>query len=366
MTPALPWPLSVPVLSDGVVTLRAHTSADLDGMVAMAQDPVTVRDTAIPVPYSRHNAETYAFSIVRAGWDAGNHRGWAIEADGRFAGNIDVRGSAPIADIGFALHPAARGRGLMVRAVQLAVDWAFTEAGIEVVHWNAHVGNEASLRVAHQAGFTLIGTMPGLLHERGQVLDAWTAVRKFGDPPTPRTRWAESTTLETDRLRLRAYADTDVPRIVEACSDATTRLWVQALPHPYVDASARSHLADSVWQAATGRKATWAVADRESDLLLGSVAVMDLHDGAGEIGYWMHPDARGRGVMTEAVRAVVRHCFDPAGLDLSRLAIYAAAGNRASNGVAVAAGFRHFATQTAAEPLGDGSVDDQHGYELLR
>jgi RimJ/RimL family protein N-acetyltransferase len=121
-----------------------------------------------------------------------------------------------------------------------------------------------------------------------------------------------------------------------------------------------------VWQAAKGVKATWAIADRETDVLLGNVAVMDIHDRSGEVGYWTHPDARGRGYMTEAVRAVVEHAFDPAGLDRSRLVLYAAAGNPPSNAVAVAAGFRHFGTQAAAELLGDGSVDDLHGYELLR
>jgi RimJ/RimL family protein N-acetyltransferase len=70
--------------------------------------------------------------------------------------------------------------------------------------------------------------------------------------------------------------------------------------------------------------------------------------------------------MTEAVRAVAQHAFDPVGLDRTRLALYAAAGNPASNAVAVAAGFRLFGTQSAAERLGDGSVDDLHGYELLR
>ena len=93
---------------------------------------------------------------------------------------------------------------------------------------------------------------------------------------------------------------------------------------------------------------------------------MDIHDVTGEIGYWTHPDARGRGVMTEAVRAVADHAFDPAGLDRSHLVLHVAAGNAASNAVAVAAGFRHFGTQTAAERLGNGSLDDLHGYELLR
>ena len=70
--------------------------------------------------------------------------------------------------------------------------------------------------------------------------------------------------------------------------------------------------------------------------------------------------------MSVAVRAIAAHAFDPTGLDRSHLVLYAAAGNPASNAVAVAAGFRHFGTQTAAERLGDGSVDDLRGYELLR
>ncbi len=361
--------MSVPVLSDGVVTLRAHTPADVDDMFEMIQDPVMVRDTAVPHPSTRDDSEKYAFTIVRRGWDEGKHFGWAIEAEGRFAGNIDIRGGMPLADIGYGLHPWARGRGLMVRAVHLATDWAFTEAGVEVVHWNAHVGNEASLRVAHQTGFTLIGVIPGLLHERGRVLDAWAGSRRFGDPPVPRTRWAESAVIDTERLRLRPFVEADIPHIVETCSDETTRHWLNGMPHPYVDATARSYLDDCVWQAATGAKATWAVADRDTDVLLGNVTVMDMlgiNATGGEVGYWTHPDARGRGVMTEAVRAIVDHAFDPSGLDRARVTLYAAAGNPASNAVAVAAGFRHFGTQTAAELLGDGTFDDLRGYELLR
>jgi ribosomal-protein-alanine N-acetyltransferase len=367
------WPLSVPVLSDGVVTLRAHVPTDLDALVEMAVDPDMVRWTAIPTTYTRDTAEMFAFTAMPRGWDEGTHRGWAIEAtddDGRsrFAGNVDVR-QQPIADIGYALHPWARGRGLMARAVRLAVDWALTDGGVDIVHWRSRVGNEASLRVAHSSGFTLHGTTPGLLLERGQVLDAWTGSRRFGDLPYPRTRWAESTVLESDRLRLRPYADHDVPRLVEACSDPITRHYLPMLPHPYTPATARAYLDDCLWQAATGAKATWAIADRASDELLGNIQVMDLlgiNPDHGEIGYWLHPAARGRGVMTEATRMVVDHCLDPDGLDRRRLVLYAAADNAASNAVAVATGFSHYGTQRVAERLGDGSFDDLRGYELVR
>lgn len=367
------WPLNVPVLSDGVVTLRAHTPSDIDGMYEMAVDPVMVRWTAVPTPQDRHATEQFALTIIPRGWNDGSNRIWAIETDdddgrARFAGNVDIRQS-PIADIGFALHPWARGRGVMKRAVRLAVDWAFTDGGVEIVHWRAHVGNHASLRVAHGTGFTLHGTTPGLLHERGQVLDAWTASIRFGDPHRPRTSWAESTVLESERVRLRPFTDADLPRISQACSDPQTRQWLAALPHPYTVATARNYVDDCIWQAATGVKATWAIADLETDELLGSVAVMDMvgvNATGGEVGYWMHPDARGRGLMTEATNLVVRHALDADGLDRRRLVLYACIGNIASNAIAVATGFTPFGTQTSAEQLADGTYDDLNGYELLR
>lgn len=362
------WPLCVPVLNDGVVTLRAHTPTDTDALVEMGNDPEMRRWTSIPVPNTREMSEQYAFTAIPRGWDEGTHRGWAIEVEGRFAGNIDIRQS-PIADIGFALHPWARGRGVMARAVRLAVDWALNEGGVEIVHWRAHVGNEASLRVAHQTGFALHALIPGMLHERGRVIDAWTGSIRFGDSPLPQTAWAESTVLESDRVRLRPFTEADVPRIVEACSDPASRHFLAGLPHPYTPAIARSYLADCVWQAAIGAKATWAIADRETDELLGNVAVMDMlgiNPTSGEIGYWMHPAARGRGITTEATQMIVRHALDPEGLDRRRLVLYAAADNPASNAIAVAAGFTHYGTQRAAERLGDGSFDDLHGYELLR
>lgn len=367
---SLTWPLSVPVLDDGVVTLRAHTPSDIDDMLAMARDPEMVRWTAVPSPYERVDAERFVSEAVARGWDDGGHRGWAIEAtdsDGRqrFAGNLDIRGGA-VADLGFALHPWARGRGLMTRAVRLACDWAFVHGGVEIIHWRAQVGNEASLRVAHAAGFTPHAVIPGLLNERGRVLDAWTASLRFGDSPVAARPWAGGEVIEGSRVRLRPLRHDDAPRIVEACSDPESRHWLSGLPHPYTETVAHEYVDDCVWQGASGAKATWAVADRATDALLGNVAVMDLlgiDPTGGEVGYWMHPAARSRGLMSEAMRLLVAHAFGP--LVRRRLTLHAAAGNLASNAVARAAGFTAFGTQHAAERLGDGSHDDLIGYEML-
>lgn len=362
------WPLNVPVLSDGMVTLRAHTPADIDRALEMAHDPDMIRWTAIPTPHSRAMSEQFALEVIPKGWNEGTAMGWAVEFEGRYAGNVDVRGKEALADVGYALHPDCRGQGVMTAAVRLAVDHAFVEAGKEVVQWSAHVGNVGSLRVAHACGFRLHGTEPDRLIERGRILDAWTGSIRFGDAPMPRTRWLEST-LETERLRLRPLRETDVPRIVEACSDPSTRHFLSNLPDPYGPAEGRAYVHDSWWHAATGDRETWAIAARDDDRLLGTVSVMGLTGpthGTGEIGYWMHPDARGSGLMTEAVRAVVDHALDTDGLDLARLAIVAAEGNTASLRIAESLGFARYGTEHGTARLGDGGVTDHHLFERLR
>lgn len=364
------FPQDVPVLTDGVVTLRAHGESDLDLLYETAVDAESLRWTAIPLNNSREDTRFFATEIMRIGWEERKHRGWAIEAiddDGtvKFAGNVDVRGT-PIADVGFVLHPWARGRGIMKRALALALDWSLTEGGVEIVHWQAHVGNTTSLRAAWAVGFTLNGTTPGLLHERGQVLDAWTASFRFGDMPGPKTAWHDSPILDGANVRLRPFTIDDVPGIVETCTDETSRQWLAALPSPYTEATARDYLRTCTWLAATGNKATWAIADPQTDRLLGNIAIMGLDapdPTSGEVGYWAHPAARGRGLMTEATRLVVEHAF--VAMKLRRLSLMAATGNAPSNKVAVNAGFRLVGTETRSEPLGDGSFADVNIYELF-
>lgn len=175
------WPLCVPVLSDGIVTLRAHVDADLDDVLAMSLDPATVQWTEVPQESTMDSTRHFVFDVIPRGWADGSNRGWAIEAHdpalgaGRFAGNIDIRGHGN-ADIGFALHPWARGRGLMHRAIRLAGEWAFGHADIDQIRWKSHAGNDSSWQVAAAAGFEFTGTVRAGITHRGQTYDAWTAV----------------------------------------------------------------------------------------------------------------------------------------------------------------------------------------------
>jgi [ribosomal protein S5]-alanine N-acetyltransferase len=368
-------PRSAPTLTDGVVTLRAHRPDDLDGLVAMGRDPETARWTRVPRPYGAEDARRWVAETAPAGWRDRTAWRWAVEEAGRFAGNVDVHSGTP-PFLGFGLAPEARGRGVMSRAVRLAVRWAFTQAGLPVVHWWAQEGNLASWRVAHACGFTFEGTRRRALPGRDGLVDGWFGSLLATDDPTPRTTWWPVPELEGERVRLRPHTAADVPRIVEACSDPQARRFLVGLPDPYTAEAARQFVRACRLGESRGRSVTWAVAARDDDRLLANVSVFDLDSAlnptAGEIGFWAHPDARGRGVVGEAVDLLVAHAFTPVeagGLGRHRLQIGAARSNVASRHVAERAGFTlvgRFSQNGVIDVDGDRALDDGVWYELLR
>lgn len=364
--------MTAPLLTDGVVGLRAHHLGDVDDMIVMGTDLQTARWTTTPQPYERRHAVDWVCDVMPAGWRDGTACGWAVTLDGRFAGNLDIR-LGPPPDIGYALAPWARGRGVMARAVRLATRWAFDVRGLPIVHWATHAGNLASWRVAHACGFTFHGERPLALAHRGGLRNLWEGSLRPGDAQRPRTPWWSTPVLDAGGLRLRPHHDGDVPRIVEVNTDPRRRHWVAGLPDPYTAQDARMFVRRGELEASLGGRVAWTVADQRSDRLLGHVSIFRLFDGldptGGEIGYWAHPDARGRGVTTTAVRAVVAHAFIPVadgGLGRNRLQIGAAWGNAASRHVAENAGFTLVGHFHQDGVLGDGTYDDGALYERCR
>jgi RimJ/RimL family protein N-acetyltransferase len=114
------------------------------------------------------------------------------------------------------------------------------------------------------------------------------------------------------------------------------------------------------------------IADPETDDLLGNVSVFDLKNRfdqtIGEIGYWAHPEARGRGLMTAAVALAIKQAFLPiadGGLGRRRLTLFAAEPNTASAHVALANGFTPTGTARAASARRGGSYDNLLSFDLL-
>ena len=361
------FPDCVPILVDPVsgVTLRAHAASDLPAIVEQCRDEESRRWTTVPAPpgaYSLQDARQFALSMVPAGWTAGDKLVWAIEAtiEGRqrFCGSIDLRlqgdGSA---EVGFGLHPAARGRSVMSAALRLLRDYAFDVRGLAALRWRARVGNWGSRRVAAAAGFRYDGSIRRLLPHRGELVDGWVATITADDRRDP-LPWLDPPVLSGERIRLRPFRPDDAPRIVEACADARTRFWLASLPNPYAESEAGSFLESVREMSAQGHGLGWCVADVVEDRCIGSLGLHGLGDYSrrGEIGYWAHPAARARGAMTEAVTVATGYAEDHGLTD--SLLIRCAVTNLASRHVAEAAGYRQVGTLAQAERVGDGSLLD--------
>jgi RimJ/RimL family protein N-acetyltransferase len=314
--------------------------------------------------------------VLRGRVDASTWR-FAVEVGGRLAGTAELRdeGEGRL-EVAHESHPWVQGTGAMEKAVRLLVDWAFSDRGAAVVVWRAHTGDWASRKLAWRLGFTLEGTIRAALPQHGRLQDAWVWTLLAGDDRTPKGRWLEVPVLEGEGLRLRAWRESDVPRIVEACSDPRTQAWLGQMPAPYDESDALAWLEHQRENRARGTSVAWAVVDADDDkdnhddVALASVSYFGLvPEVEAEIGYWAHPDARGRGVVGAAVELVVAHGFAPitdGGLGRHRLQIGTAWGNTASRHVAERAGFTLVGHFHRDGIVGRGELDDGAWYELLR
>ena len=369
------YPEDVPTLTDGVVVLRAHRDDDVLALLEQALDPVMVEWTTVPVPSSEQTSRDFATKIIPAGWAKGTAWAFAVEAhddDGRarFAGTVELRDQEDRrAEIAYAAHPWARGRGVMERACRLLLEWGFAEKRLATVIWWANKGNWASRRLAWRLGFSVDGELRRWLPQRGELLDAWVGVLLAGAPREPRTPWLEVPRVEDASVTLRPFERRDAARIVEACTDERSTYFLSRLPRPYTHDDALAYLEDSLEVAARGEALRWAVADPATDRLLGNIALFDIKPGhEAEVGYWTHPAARGRGVMTSACRLAVRHAFVPAedgGLGLRRVQVLAAEPNTGSRAVIERNGFRQVGHDRLGTRLGDGTLVDTLVFDLL-
>jgi RimJ/RimL family protein N-acetyltransferase len=149
--------------------------------------------------------------------------------------------------------------------------------------------------------------------------------------------------LTTGRMVLAAPTEADIDAITAICQDKDIQAWT-TVPSPYTRQDAEHFVGATIPDGrAAGTAATFGLYQAVSGSLLGMAGLdhitgPDTPGGASaEIGFWAAPDARGRGYMTEAVRAVCRWGFGDLGL--ARIDWIAVVGNHASLRVAEKAGF---------------------------
>ncbi len=170
------------------VKIRLLRFSDAAAVQRYASDERVARTTTIPQPYPENGGETFVRKGVRA------HRNreafyFAIVADGDMIGvvelgAVDYEKRSARCDYGIA--SSHWGKGITTRAVALALNYAFCELGMEIVHSACLKRNPASARVLEKNGFQ---EMDGFLYNSSKfkneparrfqlIRQAWMAVHK--------------------------------------------------------------------------------------------------------------------------------------------------------------------------------------------
>jgi RimJ/RimL family protein N-acetyltransferase len=140
--------------------------------------------------------------------------------------------------------------------------------------------------------------------------------------------------LSDEAVRLRQWTDEDAPEIVRCCSDPLVPRYIPIIPMPYSLSDAEQFIERS---RTPSDKLNLAVAGPAGELF-GAIGVSIQSDpGIAEIGYWLAPEARGRGLATRALRLLSAWTLRET--DIARLQLQTDVENLASQAVATRAGF---------------------------
>ena len=154
----------------------------------------------------------------------------------------------------------------------------------------------------------------------------------------PVTVQAPNPPLSDGVVTLRPWGeDGDVEALVAACNDRAIAEFLDIIPSPYTANDAREYIERTRegWSAGTTSNFAILVDDKP----VGSIGVSwkRPHEGVAEVGYWVAPEARGKGVGTRALMLAARWALKERGME--RLQLRADERNPASRRVAEKAGF---------------------------
>ncbi|MCM1029317.1 MAG: GNAT family N-acetyltransferase [Pseudoflavonifractor sp.] len=164
-----------PLLSDGIVTLRAPEPTDIDAILAWENDTREWASAATAAPYSRRNIEDYVLTYDPDIFSARQMR-FIIEVEREAIGAIDLYDFDPInrrAGMGIVVDPRARRRGYALRAHSLMATYAATHVGIHQLWAIASAANTPSRRMLAAAGYATAGHLRSWLRCGESYTDAY-------------------------------------------------------------------------------------------------------------------------------------------------------------------------------------------------
>lgn len=144
-----------------LVTLRPSVEADLDVLFRLASDLDTweERNPSSPAPLTR---AAFDARLARQAEDEAPSEDVRLVVDvaGTAMGSVSLFGFERLAnhaEVGIALLPEARGRGVGTAAIAQIVEFAFVRANLRRVHLQVIASNAGALRAYEKAGFVVEG-----------------------------------------------------------------------------------------------------------------------------------------------------------------------------------------------------------------
>jgi RimJ/RimL family protein N-acetyltransferase len=168
------FPDRIELVGEGLV-LRDWTEADLEAMPDLFDHPDIAYWTPIVSPFDAA-ASRARLDRARRLRTEGATVLLAVTVDGHAPlGEVMLRRTPEGAEIGYAVGPAHRGRGLAVRAVRVMTVYAFEELDMAQVVLELEAENAASVAVATRAGFRLLDVplIEGKEKGRPYALQTW-------------------------------------------------------------------------------------------------------------------------------------------------------------------------------------------------
>jgi RimJ/RimL family protein N-acetyltransferase len=161
---ALAWPDSVPLHSDGWLTLRGWNAGDAGAVLAACQDADTQRWIDVPVPYLRQHAADFVGQQSRQQWSSRQGAPFAITTadDDQVLGAcglVGVSAAHLVGEVVCAVAPWARSRKVATRAVRLLCDWALSDVGLARLEFYVEPSNVASKALAARLGCQFEGIL---------------------------------------------------------------------------------------------------------------------------------------------------------------------------------------------------------------
>ena len=146
----------------------------------------------------------------------------------------------------------------------------------------------------------------------------------------------------SERISLTAFRRTDKENLLLYMNDPVLYHNTLRVPNPYTEKDADAWLAKTEQDEVDfGTTVNWSIRDREAGLIgsIGSFVKNGFEGHSDEIGYWLGAPFRGKGIMTEVVRAFVGYLLESRP-PLVRVEAWTLPANEASGKVLEKAGFQ--------------------------